>query len=74
MVHTNYKAVRPAPCEVAPCCWSVMPSGKYLHSFYSHVNSAAHLAQHFRVNARDVIHEARQWQIAAALSDGEEVR
>ena len=68
MTYTSYKAVRPAPNEVAACCWSVTTSGKYPHSFFSHVNSAAHLAQHFRVDVRDVIHEARALKVAIAIA------
>ena len=67
MFFTSWKAPRPAPCEVAACCWSVTTSAAHLYSFYSHVNSAAHLAQHFRVDTQDVIHEARALKVVMAL-------
>ena len=72
MTYTSYKAVRPAPNEVAACCWSVTTSAKHPYSFYSHVNSAAHLAQHFHVDVRDVIHEARALKVVLALASDED--
>ena len=70
VLYTSYRMCMPTPQEVAACCWSVKTYATYRSSFFSHLNSAAHLAQHFGVNARDIIHEARQWQIAVALSEG----
>ena len=72
MIYTSWKAARPAPNEVAACCWSVATSAKNPYSFYSHVNSAAHLAQHFRVDVRDVIHEARALKVVLALASDED--
>lgn len=58
----------PTPAEVAACCYSVRTSATYRYAFFGHLNSAAHLAQHFGVAAKDVIHEARMTMIASALS------
>ena len=72
VVFTSSKEARPMPSEVAACCWSVTTSASHPYSFYSHVNSAAHLAQHFRVNVRDVIHEARALKVVLALASDED--
>lgn len=59
----------PQASEVAPCCWSVKTSSTYKTSIFSHLNSAAHLAQHFRVDVRDVIREARALRVAFAIAE-----
>lgn len=64
----RFGVVYPRPEEVAPCCWSVRTSGQFKFAFMSHLRSAAHIAQHFRVDARSVVVEARLNAIADALN------
>ena len=72
VIYSVYRALYPGPCEVAACCWTVKASSTYRFAFLSHLNSAAHLAQHFRVDTRDVIHEARALKVAMALANDED--